>query len=110
MTPDVYWGCEPPPSLTLEAGFVVNSEKLPCVPRRSGVHIAESWWPSNSSGGNVMGTRRMVLRILRSPRIFQNVRLFRRNSIVGSLNGIRRRPSFQTRRTGRTFEDESSGT
>ena len=53
------------------AARVVNCEKLPCVPRRSGVHIAESSRPSNFSGGNVMGTRRMVLPMPCSPRIFQ---------------------------------------
>ena len=38
----------------------MNCEKLPCVPFRSGVHMAESSLPSNCSGGNVIGTRRIV--------------------------------------------------
>src|SRR5690242_1192379 len=40
--------------------LVVNSVKLPCVPHRSGVDIAESTRPSNGSGGNVIGTRKIV--------------------------------------------------
>ena len=45
---------------------------VPCVPSRSGTHMAESWAPRNFSGGKVIGTRRMVLQMLCSPRIFQN--------------------------------------
>ncbi len=39
---------------------VVNTVKLPWLPRRSGTHIAERRTPFLSfSGGNVIGTRRM---------------------------------------------------
>ena len=70
---------------------------------------AESSRPSNSSGGKVTGTRRIVLPIARSLRIFQNERLLRRISTVGRARGIRQRPRRTERAAGRTFEDDSSG-
>ena len=81
-----------PPSNARPSSRVLNSVKLPCVPRRSGVHIAESKRPLNSSGGKVMGTRRTVLPMECSPRIFQKVWLLRSISTVGRQSGMRRRP------------------
>ena len=45
---------------------------MPCVPSRSGTHMAESCAPWNLSGGNVIGTRRTVLQMPCSPRMVQN--------------------------------------
>ncbi len=42
---------------------VVYCEKVPCVPRRSGTHIADSCTPRSFSGGNVIGTRMMQLKM-----------------------------------------------
>ena len=54
------------------AGRVVNSVNVPCVPRRSGVDIALSCAPWKRSGGNVIGTRRIVLQMPCSPSTDQN--------------------------------------
>ena len=51
--------------------------------------MAESIRPWNFSGGNVIGTRRMVEAIWRCPRICQKVRLLRRISTIGRLSGMR---------------------
>ena len=99
-----------PPSGARPSGRVLNSVKLPCVPRKSGVHIADSKRPLNSSGGKVMGTRRTVLPMECSPRIFQKVWLLRSMSTVGRQSGMRRRPIRRARRAGRTRQEESSGT
>src|SRR5215471_1701780 len=88
---------------------VVYSANVPCVPSRSGVHIAESIRPLNFSGGNVIGTRRMVDAIWCSPKICQKVRLLRRISTIGRLNGIRYLPMLITRSASRTRVEESSG-
>jgi len=52
-----------PPSHDPSKLAVENHENVPCVPRRSGVDIADNWRPLNWSGGNVTGTRRIVLPI-----------------------------------------------
>ncbi len=51
----------------------------------------------NFSGGNVMGTRRMVLKTPFSPRIFQNVTLLRMPRISGLERGMLYFPSDRTR-------------
>src|SRR5580698_7941786 len=61
----------------------LNKEKAPCDPRRSGVDIADSSRPLKSSGGNVTGTRRIVLATPCRSRIFQNGSLLRRISTEG---------------------------
>ncbi len=88
---------------------VEKNEKLPCVPRRSGVHMADSNRPLNFSGGNVIGMRRIVQSTWCCPRIFQNGTLLRRRSTVGLLSGIRYRPIFSTLRGLFTRDEESSG-
>src|SRR4051812_46678701 len=65
--------------------------------------------PSNFSGGNVIGTRRIVLRMPCSPRIFQNALLLRRNSRTGRDSGTRQRPIRRTRSGFPTRAEESSG-
>jgi hypothetical protein len=55
--------------------------------------MAESSRPLKSSGGKVIGTRRMVLLTALRPRIFQNVSLLRRISTDRRV----------------TFADDSSG-
>ena len=72
--------------------------------------MAERRRPLKSSGGNVIGTRRIVLATECSPRIFQNDSLLRRISTAGREKGKRRRPSRNIRRAGRTLEEDSSGT
>jgi len=53
--------------------FVVKKLKLPCVPRRFGhAHAGEEDAVLELLGGNVIGTRWMLLETQRSPRIFQN--------------------------------------
>src|SRR5579863_9383298 len=89
--------------------LVVNCEKLPWVPFRSGVAIAESILPSNFSGGKVMGTRRMVEPIPWFPRIVQKGWLFRRNSMGGRDSGMRKRPRRSTRSGWPTRAEESRG-
>src|SRR5580704_11915994 len=88
---------------------VVNCEKLPCVPFKSGVDIAESSLPSNFSGGKVIGTRRMVQPIPCLPRIFQKGWLFLRNSSTGRDSGMRKRPQCKTRVGWLTRAPESCG-
>ena len=56
-----------------------------------------------------MGTRRMVEPIWRCPRICQKVRLLRRNSTIGRLNGMRYRPSLRIFRGSLTREEERYG-
>lgn len=58
----------------------------------------------------MIGTRRIVLVIAWSPRIFQNGVLLRRNSTSGLESGMLQRPTFRTRVAGRTRDDDSSGT
>src|SRR4051794_5611224 len=72
--------------------------------------MAESWRPLNFSGGKVMGTRRMVEAMCRSPRICQNVRLLRRISTKGLLSGILYLPILSSRLGLWTRVDDSSGT
>ena len=71
--------------------------------------MAERRRPLKSSGGKVMGTRRMVLGMELSPRIFQKDSLLRRISIMGGESGMRRRPRRRMRCAGFTFEGASSG-
>ena len=71
--------------------------------------MAESTWPLNFSGGNVIGIRRMVLWISCSPNSFQNGTLLRRISTSGLPSGISLPNSLSVRSGGRTFELESSG-
>ena len=52
------------------------------MPRISGVHMADKDNPLNFSGGNVIGTRRMVLKMPCLPSICQNGLLLRRSFIV----------------------------
>ena len=89
---------------------VVNWEKLPCVPRRSGVDIAESSLPLNLSGGKVIGTRMMVDPMCCFPSRVQKGTLLRLISTCGPERGIRRRPNFRTRSGGYTFAVANSGT
>ena len=89
--------------------MVVNCEKLPWVPFRSGVHIAESSLPLNFCGGKEIGMRSTVEGMPFSPKMAQNGRLLRRNSRLGRDNGIRSFPIFKTRDAGPTRADESCG-
>src|SRR5579872_6096781 len=72
--------------------------------------MADSSRPLKSSGGNVMGTRRMVQPMECRPRIFQNGSLFRRISMDGRERGMRQRPTRRTRLGGLTLEEDNSGT
>src|SRR5262249_43237402 len=72
--------------------------------------MAESKRPLNFCGGNVIGTRRMVLSIFWSPSSFQNGSLLRFISTELPDNGRRSLPSSNTRRGPCTLADESSGT
>ena len=74
------------------------------------MHIAERRRPLNSSGGNVIGTRKMVLPIACSPSSFQNGWLLRRISTLGFDSGMVQRPMRSHRRGGHTREEDNSGT
>ena len=71
--------------------------------------MADSIFPSNFSGGNVIGNRKIVQSIPCSPRIFQKGLLFRSNSTVGLDVGIRSRPIFRTFRGRSIRADDSCG-
>ena len=57
----------------------------------------------------MIGTRRIVLPIPYSPKIFQNVVLLRPDSTEGFDSGMVHRPIRTVRLAGRTREDDSSG-
>jgi len=53
--------CSPPVNFAFPSSLsVLKNENVPWLPRRSGVHIAESNSPLNGTGGKVMGTRWMM--------------------------------------------------
>ena len=68
----------------------------PWLPRRSGTHIPESRWPLKGTGGNVMGTRWIVLRMFFSPSSFQKAWLFCSSLIFGFSSGITYFPMLST--------------
>ena len=82
---------------------------MPWLPLRSGTLIAESKVPLNFSAGNVIGTRRIVLTMPWSPRVFQNGWLRRPASISGFPRGMRNGPSGNVRFGGSTRAEASSG-
>ena len=81
----------------------------PCVPRKSGTHIALSNAPANFSGGNVSGTRSTFDGIPCSPRMRQNALLLRMLVIVGRPTGINHSPTRIVRDAGRMSELDSRG-
>ncbi len=58
------------------------------MPRRSGTHMAESSTPRSFSGGKVIGTRRMQLKMPYSLRMFQNGLLLRSSRTSALPRGI----------------------
>ena len=73
------------------------------------VTMLEKTTPLNFSGGNVMGTRMMVLKIPLSPRIFQNDLLLRPRSMIGLPRGKRYLPTFNVRAALVTLAEHNSG-
>src|ERR1035437_4017512 len=71
--------------------------------------MAERRRPLKLSGGNVTGTRRMVLSTPERSRIFQNGSLLRRISTDGRSRGISNFPIRRTRCAERTLAEESAG-
>jgi hypothetical protein len=65
--------CSPPVCAACpSAVLVLKNPKVPWLPRRSGTHMPESSSPRNGTGGKVIGTRWMMLKMWRSPSSFQN--------------------------------------
>ncbi len=71
------------------------------MPRRSGTHIADSRTPRSFSGGNVIGTRRMQLKMPYLLRTFQKGWLLRSSRTLALPSGMRYRPMRIDRRGGR---------
>jgi hypothetical protein len=80
--------CSPPVKAALPSFVSVEkNEKVPWLPRRSGTHMPERRSPRNLTGGNVIGTRWMIEKMCRSPRIFQKAVPFWRSFIFGFSSG-----------------------
>ncbi len=71
--------------------------------------MPESSSPLKRSGGNVIGTRKMVEKIPCSPSTDQKGLLRRSRRMEGRPSGIRRPPRRSMRRGGRICAEERSG-
>src|SRR6476659_938160 len=71
--------------------------------------MAESSTPPNFSGGNVIGTRRTLLKIPNLPRIVQNASLRRPAAMAGRPKGIRYLPILSVRAGAATLAELNSG-
>ena len=60
---------------------------VPWLPRRSGTHMPLSSSPRKGTGGKVIGTRWMMLKMWRSPSSFQNAWDFWSSLIRGLPSG-----------------------
>ena len=76
------------------------------MPRRSGTHMADSCTPRSFSGGNVIGTRMMQLKMPYSLRMLQNGLLLRSSRTSALPSGNRYLPKSQ--RSGAAAESPPS--
>src|SRR6476659_9461451 len=91
-------GTRTPPSRNLAPlERVVQKQKVPWLPFRSGTHIPESRTPENFSGGKVTGTRRTEQKMAASASQCQKGVPRRMPLILGPARGMVYLPSFQVR-------------
>src|ERR1700756_2603535 len=87
-----------PPSRNLSPlARVVQRQKVPWLPFKSGTHIPESSTPENFSGGNVTGTRMTELKMPALPSQCQNGVPLRIALISVLPNGMEYFPIFNLR-------------
>src|ERR1700730_4483508 len=95
-------GTRTPPSRNLSALLrVVQRQKVPWLPFKSGTHMPESNTPGNLSGGKVKGTRITEQKIPAFPSECQNGVPRRILLICGFPNGTVYLPIFKLRLGGR---------